>query len=81
LVVTDVSDENIAAIFTVTQSTPSYTVAIFVRGLSVLSIDRQTGFGESGASMTTNVLQFLWENWMATFAVMVSTGNSFIYQL
>jgi hypothetical protein len=75
LVVTDVLDENIAAILRVTHSKPS-----FVRSSSSLPVNGQTGIlGESGAAMITNVPQFLWENWMDTFAAIISTGNSSIY--
>jgi len=43
LVFTEVSVENIADIFRVTQFKLYFTVAIIFRGLSVLSIDVQTG--------------------------------------
>ena len=51
LVVTDVSVENTADIFRVTQFKFYCTVAIIMTGLSVLSIDGQASIlGESGAA-------------------------------
>ena len=57
MVVTEVSVENIADIFRVTQFKLYCTVAIIVRELSVLSIDGQAGvLGESGAANIRTVL-------------------------
>ena len=57
MVVTDVSVENIANIFRVTQFKVYCTVAIIVKGLSVLSIDGQAVIlGESGPARIRTVL-------------------------